>query len=114
MDENIVFADMHLHSSYARACSEKMNLEVLSEQAKIKGLQILGTGDFTHPKWLEELKQKLKFNNGIYEFNEINFVLQAEISLIYKQDFKQRRIHHLILAENFEIVDQINEFLDKK
>ena len=114
MNEDIVFADLHLHSSYARACSEKMNLEVLSQQAKIKGLNILGTGDFTHPKWLEELKQKLKFNNGIYEFNEMNFVLQAEISLIYKQDFKQRRIHHLILAENFEVVDQINEFLDKK
>ena len=54
------FADLHIHSHYSRATSPKMNIEDLARNAKIKGIDILGTGDFTHPRWLEELKSKIE------------------------------------------------------
>lgn len=108
-------ADLHIHSHYSRATSNKMNIEELAKGAKLKGIDILGTGDFTHPKWLEEMKSKLADSGtGVYDYDNTKFVLTGEISLIYKQDGKGRRVHHVLLAENFSIVDQINEFLDKK
>jgi len=91
-----------------------MNIEELSRNAKIKGLQILGTGDFSHPLWLKELKEKLEKENDIYKYNEMYFVPSNEISLIYTQDKKVRKIHNVILAPDFDVVDQINEFLGKK
>ncbi|MBI3190514.1 hypothetical protein HYZ41_02305 [archaeon] len=107
-------ADLHSHSKYSRATSGSMNIEEITRYAKMKGLDILGTGDFTHPIWLKELKEKLSDTGEIYEHNGINFVPSTEISLIYKHNGKGRRVHHIILAPNFSVVDQINEFLDKK
>ncbi len=108
-------ADLQLHSKYSRATSGKMVLDELAKYAKIKGVDILGTGDFTHPIWLQELKGKLAEKNaGVYEYDDVMFVLTGEISLIYTQDGRQRRVHHVILAPNFSVVDQINEWLDKK
>ncbi len=107
-------ADLHIHSHYSRATSKDMTIEGLAKNAVIKGIDILGTGDFTHPKWVAELKKKLIFDEGTYRHGNINFIPTGEISLIYKQDGAQRRIHHLILAPSFDIVDQINEWLDKK
>src|SRR3989338_3146109 len=108
------FADLHIHSRYSRATSQNMTLEEIARNAKIKGLDILGTGDFTHPTWLKEIKQKLTESEGIYDYNGVKFIPSGEISLIYNQDGKTRKIHYLLLAENFSIVEQINEFLDKK
>jgi uncharacterized protein (TIGR00375 family) len=110
-----IFADLHLHSKYSRATSKNMDLEHLEEYAKIKGLNLLGTSDFTHPIWIKELKNKLeKINEGIFKTKSgMNFVLQTEISLMYTQK-KGRRIHLVILAPNFEIVDQITEYLKSK
>jgi len=108
-------ADLQIHSKYSRATSKNMVLDELTKYAKIKGLDILGTGDFTHPLWLKELKQKLLAeSDGVYVYDDINFILSGEISLIYTQGGRQRRIHHIILAPNFAVVDQINEWLDKK
>jgi uncharacterized protein (TIGR00375 family) len=91
-----------------------MNIEALSNSAKVKGIDILGTGDFTHPLWLKELKEKLVFDNGIYTYDKTNFVLTGEIGLIYSKDKRVRKIHYVILAPDFAVVDQINEFLKKK
>ncbi len=110
-----IFADLHNHSKYSRATSKDMDLEHQSKYAKIKGLNLLGSSDFTHPLWLKELKNKLgNLNNGIFEFEGMNWVLTAEISNIYTNNGKLRRIHHILLAPSFEIVDQINELLGKK
>ena len=107
-----VVADLHIHSHYSRATSGKMNIEELSHYAKLKGLNLLGTGDFTHPLWFKELKEKLKMvEDGIYEFNGMNFVLSSEISLTYLQDKKLRKIHLVTLSPSFEIVEQIREWL---
>lgn len=92
-----------------------MVLEELEKYAVIKGIDVLGTGDISHPAWVENLKKNLVDNrNGTYGYKNLVFVLQGEISLIYKQGGKQRRIHHVYLVPNFEVLGQVNEWLDKK
>jgi len=111
-----IIADLQIHSRFSRATSKQLNLENLEKFAKIKGLNLLGTGDITHPEWLKELKQGLtEDGSGILKSKTgFNFVLQGEISNIYTQDGKGRRIHTLLMAKNFEIVEQIQEALKKK
>jgi PHP family Zn ribbon phosphoesterase len=94
------FCDLHIHSKYARATSKAMDIENLSKYGKMKGLNLIGTGDFTHPKWLEELKEKLKpiENSGLYFHNEMKFMLTTEVSTVYNQDGKTRKVHHVIHA----------------
>jgi len=92
-----------------------MNIEELSRQSKIKGVNLLGTGDFTHPIWLKELKQKLEPADGLFTSSDgTHFMLTTELSLIYTQDKKVRKIHNIIFAPSFEVVDQINEELLKR
>ncbi|MBI4438880.1 DNA helicase UvrD [Candidatus Woesearchaeota archaeon] len=112
----IINADLHMHSKYARATSTELTLENLEKYARIKGLDIIGTGDFTHPKWIAELKTKLKEDGtGILRSETgFPFLLQTEISLAYTKNGKGRRIHHLILAPDTETVEQITTFLLKK
>ncbi len=109
-----MLVDLHIHSSYSRATSKDLNLETLTKYAKIKGLDILGSGDFLHPKWQKELKGKFEEENGVYAYNGINFILSCEISLIYMQDKKQRRVHHILLAPDFAVLDQITEWFLRK
>jgi len=87
----------------------------MEKWAKIKGVNMLGTSDFTHPEWINELKDHLvEDDSGILKTSSgFPFVLQTEISLIYSQANKGRRIHNVVLAPSFEIVDQITEFLKK-
>ena len=111
-----VIADLHLHSRYARACSKNITIENLEKYARLKGLNLLGTGDFQHPKWLPELKSNLtdKGKGVLYTKTGYPFVLQTEISLVYTQDGKGRRIHNVVLAPNFEVADQVVEYLGSK
>ncbi len=109
-----VIADLHLHSKYSRATSKQMDLNGISEGAKLKGLNLVGSGDFTHPKWLSELKEKLKpSNDGLFLYNGVYFMLTTEVSTVFEYEGKIRKIHHVIHAPSFEIVDQINEKLKK-
>lgn len=106
----LIFADLHIHSKYSRGTSGRMDLEHISENAKIKGLNLVGTGDFTHPGWLSELKEKLEpLGNGLYRYNGVLFVLTVEVSTIYEYGGKTRKIHHVILAPDFETVEQLND-----
>jgi len=110
----MIIADLHIHSKYSRATSSSLNLENLEKWARIKGLSILGTGDFTHPRWLDELKKNLTEKDGIlYSKTGFKFVLSGEICLAYTEK-KLRKIHLLLLAPSFEIVDKINDYFDKK
>ncbi len=111
-----ITADLHLHSRFSRACSKSITLQSLEKCARMKGLNMLGTGDFQHPKWLEELKAGLTDNGkGILMTKTgFSFVLQTEISLIYSQDGKGRRIHNVVLAPNFEVADKIVKYLQSK
>ena len=111
-------ADLHLHSRYSRATSPDMEVKTLALWAKRKGIKLLGTGDFTHPLYFLDLQSKLNpLGNGLFvlkeEPEETHFLLTAEVSNMYSQGGKSRRIHTLIFAPSFEAVEKINTRLAK-
>ncbi len=108
-------ADLHLHGKYSRATSKNLLLPELEKYANIKGINLLSTADFTHPKWIEHLKENLEEDDtGILRTKtDFPFILQTELSLIYSQEGKGRRVHLLLYARNFEVVEQITEALLK-
>ena len=110
-----IIADFHLHSRYSRATSKDMDIEHLARGAKIKGLDMLGTGDFTHPAWLTVLKDSLEpvDSSGIFKSNGIFWMLTTEVSTVYMQGERLRKVHHVIHVPDFDTVDQINEALSK-
>ena len=108
-------ADFHIHSKYSRATSKNMDVDHIAEWAKLKGIDIVGTGDFTHPMWVEELKKKLKQNSkGLYEYKGIKFILTAEVSNMYSKNGRGRRVHTVLFAPDFETVDKINKTLGSR
>ena len=111
--ENLIFGDLHIHSRFSRACSKNINFENLVKWAKIKGLDLLGTGDFTHPIWLNEIKEKLVEKKGLYYYQDFPFIISGEISLIYTQG-SGRRIHLVLLIPNIEIAEKVNSYFDTK
>lgn len=113
MEEKEIIADLHIHSRFSRATSKSIDIPNLVKYAKIKGLNLLGTGDFTHPEWLSEIKQ-LYEKDGLYYYDDFPFILSSEISLMYTQDGKGRRVHLVLLAPSLEVVDKINKWLDTK
>ena len=111
-------ADFHIHSRYSRATSSDMNLESLAKWANIKGIKILGTGDFTHPEWIENIKEKLTpAGPGVFKLknssNPTLFVLTAEISCIYSKASQVRKVHIIIFAPSFEAAEKINDSLGR-
>jgi len=109
-------ADFHIHSKYSRATSPSGDLKHLAEWAKIKGIQIIGTGDFTHPQWLKEIKKELEpAEEGLFKIKNkdeaIRFILTSEISCIYSKGGKVRKVHILIFAPSIEAVEKINKKL---
>lgn len=105
-------ADFHIHSKYSRATSRDMDIQHLAKWAKLKGITLMGTGDFTHHLWLEELKHTLEdCGNGLFKYAGVYFMLTAEISSIYSKGGKGYRIHNLIFAPSFAAVDKINSVL---
>lgn len=113
-----VIADLHIHSKYSRATSEKMDVDEIARFAKVKGLNLVGTGDFTHPKWLEELREKLVEvqDTGVYAFRkdpacQVYFMITSEVSTIFTFENEVKKIHHVILTPNLETASQINERL---
>jgi uncharacterized protein (TIGR00375 family) len=113
-----IIADLHIHSRFSRATSQKMNIDEITRFAKIKGLNLLGTGDFTHPKWLEELKRDLVEVHEISLYkpakdpmSPIHYVIAGEVSTIFTFESNVKKIHHVILTPNIETAVQINERL---
>lgn len=108
-------ADLHIHSKYARATSKDTDLEHLARGARAKGIGLLGTGDFTHPRWLAELKAELELNadSGIHSYRGVNWVLSCEVSTVYEQGGKGRKVHHLVYAPDIEVVSQVNDALSR-
>ena len=109
-----LIADLHIHSRYSRATSPQTDLPNLARWAKIKGIDILGTGDFTHPDWFNELKANLvPEGNGLYTYAGVRFMLTVEISAIWSQAGKVRRVHLVVLAPSLEAAARINQELGK-
>ncbi|MDD5317857.1 MAG: endonuclease Q family protein [Candidatus ainarchaeum sp.] len=112
-----VIADLHIHSRYSRATSPQMGVETLSSHAKTKGVNLLGTGDFTHPKYFSELKRHLKpyrddEGTGLYECGGMAFMLTSEVSCIWPKN-GVKRAHLCLCAPSLEIAEQVNEGLGK-
>lgn len=127
-----VIADLHIHSRFSRACSKELNIPNLDRWATLKGIQVMGTGDFTHPAWLKELKEGLvpaeqglfvsrvstdsreTISNSQFPVPKIRFVLSGELSCIYKHGGKVRRVHHIVLVPNFVAADAVIGALEKR
>lgn len=111
-----VITDLHIHGRFSRATSKDLTLANLEKWAKIKGLNVIGTGDFTHPKWFAEIKENLTDDGTGFLRSKTGFpfVLQTEISLIYSDGGKGRRIHNIVLAPSLDVVEQINNALGKR
>ena len=108
-------ADFHIHSKYSRATSPNMDVENIAKHARVKGISLVGTGDFTHPLWLKELKEKLRpLGNGLFDYDGTFFMLTSEVNNIFSKGGKTKQIHNILFAPSFEVVDQINEQLAKK
>jgi len=108
--------DFHIHSKYSRATSPTGDLKHLAESAKIKGIQVVGTGDFTHPQWLKEIKEELEpAEQGLFKIKNTNetirFILTSEISCIYSKGGKVRKVHIVIFAPSIEAIEKINKKL---
>ena len=114
----MIISDLHIHSSYARGCSKDLSIPNLDKYAKIKGIDLLGTGDFTHPEWFKHLEQNLsetEKGSGIYQSERgQKFIFSTEISLMFSQGGKGRKVHLVLLAKNIDVVKQINEALGKR
>jgi uncharacterized protein (TIGR00375 family) len=121
-------ADLHVHSHYSRATSKDMSPEGIGKWAQLKGITVIGTGDFTHPGWLKELNEKLEpTGSGLFTLKkeyqaddvpgsckaDVYFILSAEISCIYGKDGKTRKIHSIILAPDFASAARLNLALSK-
>lgn len=114
-----VFADLHIHSRFSRATSKKVSVKEIARFAKIKGLNLVGTGDFTHPRWMAELQEDLVEirNTGLYEppeiANSVNFMITGEVSTIFTFKGETKKVHHILLTQNFETATQVNDRLRK-
>ncbi len=112
-----IIADLHIHSKYSRAVSQRMDLFEIGNWADKKGIGLVTTGDWTHPLWLREIKQNLKeVSPGIYQLakQKTKFILTTELSSIYTQGDKVRRIHNLIFSPSIEVVEKINKELQRR
>lgn len=107
-------ADLHIHSPYAFACSKHLTLDNLSAWAQRKGIDLLATGDFTHPAWRANLRSSLVADqDGLYRYGDTRFVPGAEISCVYRQDGRVRRVHMLVLLPTLDAADIFSQQLNR-
>ena len=122
-------ADVHLHSRHSRATSKELNPENLFKWSALKGVNVVGTADFTHPEWLAELKEKLEpAEEGLFRLKpeiaapveaelpatcrgEVRFLLSVEISSIYKKNDRTRKVHNVVILPDFTAADELNRRL---
>ena len=125
------FADLHIHSYYSRATSKQLNLEHLNKWGQIKGLSVIATGDITHPKWLQEMRDKLQEGEqGLFRLkdesrrttqsevpgacaSDVQFMLSGEISTIYKKAGRVRKVHSVVFMPSLDAVERFQKKLDQ-
>ncbi len=110
--------DWHIHSKYSRACSKQLELPVIAKWCERKGINIVTTGDWTHPQWFEHIKESLiEVRQGIFQLHDsitsslhhfpVEFMLVQEVSQIYKKGDKTRRVHNLIFSQSIETCEKV-------
>jgi len=111
--------DLHIHSKYSRACSPQLTLKNIEQACRDKGIGIVATGDFTYPAWIKSIEEELEEigSSGLYKLKgsdgKAKFILSTEVSLIYKDNGKARRVHIMITAPNLKAAKELNKQLDK-
>jgi uncharacterized protein (TIGR00375 family) len=114
-----VFADLQVHSPYSRATSKNMDLKELTRCASMKGLNVVGTGDFTHPDWRKEIRKDLQDSpdSGLYQLRDsalqVQYMITGEVNTTFQFGEKSRRIHHCLLAPSIEAADAVSDRLAK-
>lgn len=115
-----VIADLHIHGKFSRATSSNMNIPEIAHFAQVKGLSLVGTGDFTHPRWLIEIKESLISTNdtGLYrpkkpQGSKVYFMITGEVSTVFTFSGERKKVHHVILTPNLETAEQINDRLSR-
>ncbi len=125
------YADLHIHSKYARACSPQLTPENIDLWCRIKGVGLVATGDFTHPKWYLDLQEKLEpHGEGLYKLkakyrqkesrfapvadSSVHFICGTEVACIYRHNEQTRRVHHCIFAPSLEVVEKINSAISQR
>jgi len=114
--------DLHIHSRYSRACSPQLTLANIEQTCRIKGIDVIATGDFTYPEWFKAIKEELietGRKTGLYKLkaakdDKVKFILSTEVALIYKDEDRVRRIHLMIQAPHIRAAAELNKQLDKK
>ncbi|MCM8775738.1 MAG: endonuclease Q family protein [Candidatus Omnitrophica bacterium] len=114
-----IIADFHIHSKYSRATSREMEVQTLARYAEVKGINLLATGDFTHPQYFAELQGSLEpLGNGLFKLRNqsspVRFILTVEVSNIFSAKGKTRKIHTLIFSPSFEVAQKINSALEQR
>ncbi|MHC1590253.1 MAG: endonuclease Q family protein [Candidatus Hecatellaceae archaeon] len=115
-----IILDGHIHSKYSRATSRDMDIQHIARFAKVKGLNVVGTGDFTHPSWFKELKEGLEPSvfEGLYKpagqpEGQVYFMVTAEVCTISEFKGRTKRIHHVIWAPSLEVAEQVSDVLSR-
>lgn len=111
-----IVADLHIHSPFSRAVSKDMSFRNIEKGALTKGLDVVGTGDITHPKWREMIRGELAEEDGLYRLKDgkVRFILTGEVCTTFELEGRSRRIHHLIVLPSLEAADQLCEALSKR
>lgn len=114
-----LITDVHLHSMYSRACSKQLTLPNIAKACERKGIQLVGTSDFTHPAWRKQISEELEeAGEGVFRLTNdrspTRFILSTELSCIYKRDNRVRRVHHIVLMPNLAAVDHLIASLEKR
>jgi uncharacterized protein (TIGR00375 family) len=114
-----VIADFHIHSRYSRACSKELLLPNIARWCEIKGINVVGTGDFTFPAWISDIQRQLEeVGDGIFQLadksSKTQFVLTTELSSIYKQGDQVRRIHLCVLMPSVKAVKKLITLLEDR
>lgn len=109
--------DLHTHSKYSRACSKDLLLPNIAKTCELRGIDIVSTGDFTHPAWFSDISEQLhEVGEGVFGLQDgsstTKFVLGTEVACIYKDKEKVRRVHLLLFMPTIESVSKLNYVLE--
>ncbi|UCD01047.1 MAG: hypothetical protein JSV23_09200 [Promethearchaeota archaeon] len=110
-------SDLHIHSKFSGGASKNIDIFNIAFNCNMKGINLVGTGDCLHPLWIKELKNNLiEYSDGLFftpEVPDVNFILQTEVEVIWKNNFNVKKVHFILLFPNFEKLSESIEFLSK-
>ena len=113
-----IITDLHIHSRWSRSCSQGLTIPNIAKACLVKGIDMIGTGDALHPAWRKEIKDCLEEDSGAFYLKDGSsktaFCLTAEVSCIYKRGDKTRRVHHVLLFPDINVLEQTVAWLESK